>query len=255
MGSMLLVANLILSSIIDSTPKRFDFPDCCSHPLEKHQGQRIQLQHCSFRIYKILFHVKQIIICGQYPEMNKPLHCQSSANRMHQTSEGKNSHLWDNILLRDNILLTNILMLNLGHKRMDATENAVSIECSQNILCRSFRDHDGWWIGIARGDGRHHRGIYHPQSAHSFHPQLDRPRLILLSGSTAPHISSEPGAISHLGAILSTFPRGQACITGHRCGLRTHWPSETPVASLQAADISITIYPDVIADPPASVIL
>jgi alcohol dehydrogenase class IV len=77
-----------------------------------------------------------------------------------------------------------------------------------------------------------------------------------LSFSTVPHIVCELGAAKRLGALASQhFPSVRHALLVTDGGFLKTGLVDGPVASLRAANIAVTIFSDVVADPPEDVVL
>ncbi len=74
--------------------------------------------------------------------------------------------------------------------------------------------------------------------------------------STVPHIISELGATTRLGAIVAEyFPQVRHALIVTDAGFARTGLLDAPAASLRAAGISVRLYTDVLADPPEALIL
>lgn len=75
------------------------------------------------------------------------------------------------------------------------------------------------------------------------------------SFSTVPNILSELGAVKRLGAIVGQhFPRARRALIVTDPGFLKTGLVEAPIASLRAANFSVSIFSDVVADPPEAVV-
>ncbi|NMM35951.1 MAG: iron-containing alcohol dehydrogenase [Glaciimonas sp.] len=74
--------------------------------------------------------------------------------------------------------------------------------------------------------------------------------------TTVPHIISESGAAARLGAVvMEYFPQVRHALIVSDAGFARTGLLDAPVASLRAANISVHLYTDVLADPPEALIL
>jgi alcohol dehydrogenase class IV len=74
--------------------------------------------------------------------------------------------------------------------------------------------------------------------------------------STVPHIVCEPGSAQRLGAlIVQHYPAARHALLVTDNGFLRTGLVDGPVASLRAANIQVSIFSDVVADPPEAVVL
>lgn len=74
--------------------------------------------------------------------------------------------------------------------------------------------------------------------------------------STVPHIVSESGASRKLGALVTQhFPTARRALLVTDAGFLKTGLVEAPIASLKAAGLEVSIFSDVVADPPEAVVL
>jgi alcohol dehydrogenase class IV len=76
------------------------------------------------------------------------------------------------------------------------------------------------------------------------------------SFSTVPNIISEPGAAKRLGALVTQFfPNARRALVVTDAGFLKTGQVDAPVTALREAQLNVSIYSDVVADPPESVVL
>jgi alcohol dehydrogenase len=76
------------------------------------------------------------------------------------------------------------------------------------------------------------------------------------SFSTVPHVLCEPGAAKQIGSqIAQRFPTARRALIVTDAGFLKTGLVDAPIASLRAANLSVSIFSDVVADPPEAVIL
>lgn len=76
------------------------------------------------------------------------------------------------------------------------------------------------------------------------------------SFSTVPHLISEPGAAKRLGAFVAQhFPKAQRALVVTDAGFLKTGLVDAPIASLREAKLAVSIFSDVVADPPEAVVL
>lgn len=76
------------------------------------------------------------------------------------------------------------------------------------------------------------------------------------SFSTVPHLISEPGAAKRLGAFVAQhFPQAQHALIVTDAGFLKTGLVDAPIASLREAKLTVSIFSDVVADPPEAVVL
>jgi alcohol dehydrogenase class IV len=76
------------------------------------------------------------------------------------------------------------------------------------------------------------------------------------SFSTVPHIVSEPGASKRLGALASQhFPNARRALIVTDAGFLKTGLVDIPIAGLREAGLAVSIFSDVVADPPEAVVL
>ncbi len=74
--------------------------------------------------------------------------------------------------------------------------------------------------------------------------------------STVPHLVSEPGVSKRLGALVAQqFPSARRALVVTDAGFLKTGLVDPAVASLRAAGMTVTIWSDVVADPPEAVVL
>ena len=74
--------------------------------------------------------------------------------------------------------------------------------------------------------------------------------------STVPHLISEAGAAAQLGAHVATrFPKARRALIVTDAGFLRTGLIDAPTRSLEQAGLAVSIYSDVIADPPQAVVL
>lgn len=74
--------------------------------------------------------------------------------------------------------------------------------------------------------------------------------------STVPNIVSEPGATKRLGAMVSQqFPDARHALIVTDAGFLKTGLVDAPIASLRDASLTVSIFSDVVADPPEAVVL
>lgn len=74
--------------------------------------------------------------------------------------------------------------------------------------------------------------------------------------STVPHLIAEAGAAARLGALIAErFPVARRALLVTDAGFLGTGLLDAPVASLEQHDIRVSVYSDVIADPPEAVVL
>jgi alcohol dehydrogenase len=76
------------------------------------------------------------------------------------------------------------------------------------------------------------------------------------SFSTVPHVLCEPGAAKQIGSqVAQRFPTARRALIVTDAGFLKTGLVDAPIASLRAANLSVSIFSDVVADPPEAVIL
>lgn len=76
------------------------------------------------------------------------------------------------------------------------------------------------------------------------------------SFSTVPHIVSEPGAAKRIGAFVSQhFPHARRALIVTDAGFLKTGLVDAPIANLRDTGLTVTIFSDVVADPPEAVVL
>lgn len=76
------------------------------------------------------------------------------------------------------------------------------------------------------------------------------------SFSTVPHLVSEPGAATRLGPTISQhFPQARHALIVTDSGFLKTGLLEAPIASLRQVGLTVSIFSDVVADPPEAVVL
>lgn len=76
------------------------------------------------------------------------------------------------------------------------------------------------------------------------------------SFSTVPHVLCEPGAAKQIGSqVAQRFPTARRALIVTDAGFLRTGLVDAPIASLRAANLSVSIFSDVVADPPEAVIL
>jgi alcohol dehydrogenase class IV len=74
--------------------------------------------------------------------------------------------------------------------------------------------------------------------------------------STVPHIICEPGAAKRIGQqVAQRFPTARRALIVTDVGFLKTGLVDAPIASLRAANLSVSIFSDVVADPPEAVVL